>query len=207
MTAGVEVQIEQPKQLFVEGSDELRIFEALLQYLDLSDVQIHDLGGIDRLRTSLRTIVNVPGFERVRSLAVVTDANSDRHARRDQIRGALQNAGLPAPVEPLSLSSDHQLSVAYLVVPHDGPGTMMEDVCLGSVGTDPAMKCVENYFECITQAGVPGPRAHWASKARAHAFIASRERPHLRLGEAAQSGIWDFDSIAFSPLKDLLKLL
>ncbi len=104
------------------------------------------------------------------------------------------------------MESAGELSVAYLIVPHDGQGTMMEDVCLESVRTDPAMECVNNYFECVSQANIPGPR-NWSSKARAHAFLASRERPDLRLGEAAESGVWDFDSEAFSPMKDLLGML
>ena len=201
------VEIEQPKQVFVEGNDELRIFRALLRHLDLSNIQMQNLGGIDSLRTSLRIFKNRPGFDAVRSLAVVVDADTNRDARRDQMRGALLDAGLPAPAQPLQLMSDGPLSVAYLIVPHDNPGTMIEDVCLESVRTDPAMKCVEGYFECISQAGVTGPSAHWNSKARAHAFLASREGPGLRLGEAADSGVWPLDHGAFDQLRSLLTML
>ncbi len=201
------IEIEQPKQVFVEGNDELRIFRALLRHLDLSNIQMQNLGGIDSLRTSLRIFKNRPGFDAVRSLAVVVDADTNRDARRDQIRGALLDAGLPAPAQPLQLMSDGLLSVAYLIVPHDNPGTMIEDVCLESVSTDPAMECVEGYFECLSQAGVTGPRAHWTSKARAHAFLASRDRPGLRLGEAADSSVWPLDHGAFDPFRNLLTML
>lgn len=84
---------------------------------------------------------------------------------------------------------------------------MIEDVCLDSVKTDPAMECVDLYFECISQAEMQGPREVWMSKARVHAFLASRDRPDLRLGEAAEKGIWEFDTDAFLPLKDLLSIL
>ena len=81
---------------------------------------------------------------------------------------------------------------------------MIEDVCLESVSADPAMKCIENYFDCIHGAGLPGPREHWTSKARLHAFLASRERPQLRLGEAAEKGVWPLEADAFSPIETLL---
>jgi len=100
------------------------------------------------------------------------------------------------------------LKVAYLVIPHDVEGTMIEDVCLDSVKTDSAIECVDRYFECISQAAdIQGPREVWMSKARVHAFLASRDRPDLRLGEAAEKGIWEFDTDAFQPLKDLLNIL
>ncbi len=201
------IEIEQPKQVFVEGNDELRIFRALLRHLDLSNIQMQNLGGIDSLRTSLRIFKNRPGFDAVRSLAVVVDADTNRDARSDLVRGALLDAGLPVPSQPLQLASDGPLSVAYLIVPHDNPGTMIEDVWLESVRTDPAMECVEGYIECLSQAGVTGPRAHWTSKARAHAFLASRNRPGLRLGEAADSDVWPLDHGAFDQLRSLLTML
>ena len=105
------------------------------------------------------------------------------------------------------MSTLPRLSVSYLVVPHDGQGTMMEDVCLNSVAYDPAMTCVDRYLDCVSQMSVEQPRQMWIAKARAHAFLASRERPDLRLGEAAQRDVWRFDSDAFIPPTRLLKSL
>ena len=84
---------------------------------------------------------------------------------------------------------------------------MLEDVCLDSVSDDPAMECIDRYFECIEVSDTTGPRHVWHSKARLHAFLASRDRPDLRIGEAADRRVWHFDTEAFTPLKDLLQLL
>ena len=84
---------------------------------------------------------------------------------------------------------------------------MIEDVCLDSVSDDPAMECIDRYLECIEESDTPGPRQAWRPKARAHAFLASRDRPDLRIGEAADRGIWRFERLAFDPLKDLLMTL
>ena len=199
--------IEQSKLLLVEGNDEVRVFSALCRHLDISDLQIQSYGGYQNLRTVLRTLRGVQGFNAVQSLAVVADANANRSGRQQSIQGALSNAGLPAPSAPLQFVSQDGISVAYLVVPHDADGTMLEDVCLASVSADAAMKCVDEYFECLTREGASTPREVRMSKARVHAFLASRDDPALRIGEAADNGIWQFDDEAFRPMSELLTML
>ena len=199
--------IEQPKQVLVEGIDDYRVFSKLVENVGISEVQIQSYGGFQKLRPFLKNFVALSGFDSVRSLALVADANSSRLDREKSIRHALSDRNLPSPPAPLQVSSDSNLQVAYLVVPHDQGRGMIEDVCLDSVSTDPAMQCVDEYFECISQASTPGPREVWMSKAKVHAFLSSREDPSLRLGEAAQRGVWPLESNAFRPLRELLELL
>ena len=196
-----------PKQVVVEGEEDVRVLDALRRHLDISDIQIVSCGGYDNLSNFLRTLRALPDFGRLRSLAVVVDADRNAEGRRQGVSDRLASAGLPRPKEPLEPVLESGLTVAYLVVPHDAPGTMMEDVCLNSVADDPVMECVERYFVCVDQADTGGPRDVWMSKARVHAFLASRDRPDLRLGEAADNGIWNFESDAFRPLVDLLRAL
>ncbi|MDE0002966.1 MAG: hypothetical protein OXQ29_09755 [Rhodospirillaceae bacterium] len=201
------LRIEQPKQVLVEGNDEVRLFGVLAQHLGISDFQINQYRGRDNLRPFLKALPLLAGFENINSLAVVADANSNRNATEQRIRAALSAAGLPSPRRPLEVLAQDNMRVCYLVVPHDAASGMIEDVCLASVGADPAIECVERYFECIRQTDLPGPKKVRMAKARLHAFLASREEPHLRLGEATDAGIWDFGADAFRPLKDLLELL
>ena len=201
------LRIQQPKRVLVEGDDEVRLFGALAKHLGISDLQINQYGGSPKLRSYLKAFQLLDGVENIKSLAVVADADSDRNRAEDRIRGALSAADLPSPSEPLEVLSQDSLCVCYLVVPHEAESGMIEDVCLDSVESDPAIDCVDGYFECIRQTNVPGPKEVRMAKARLHAFLASREEPHLRLGEAADKGIWDFEADAFRPLKDLLALL
>ncbi|MDE2829923.1 MAG: hypothetical protein OXN20_07380 [Gemmatimonadota bacterium] len=200
-------KVKQSKLLIVEGNDEIRVFKSLSKYLNIQDLEVRHYGGNSKLRQFLKTFSSLSEFGLFRSLAVVADANSNRAGREQQIRDALSNASLPVPSRPLEVVSNGDLKVAYLVVPHNVEGTMIEDVCLDSVKTDPAIECVDLYFECVSQADIPGPREVWMSKARVHAFLASRDRPDLRLGEAVEKGIWEFDTDAFLPLKELLRIL
>ena len=178
------ITIEHPKQLLVEGKDEVYLFKAIAKQLKINDIQVRDYGGYPKLKPFLKTFVALPGFQRVKSLAVVADANSSRNNREKSIRNALSEMNLPTPSSPLEAASKLSLNLVYLIVPHSGDTGMLEDVCLDSVTTDPAMQCLDSYFECILQAGLPGPNKQWMSKARIHAFLATRRRPDLRLGEA-----------------------
>ena len=170
-------------------------------------VQVNQCGGFNNLRPFLKTFVALSEFDMVTSLAVVADADRNANGKRLSIADALESAGLPKPIRPLELVDRGGLGVAYLVVPHDLDGGMMEDVFLNSVANDPAMECVDRYLDCVSQVGAESPRQTWMPKARAHAFLASRDRPDLRLGEAAQLGVWDFDSDAFRPLENLIRIL
>ena len=202
-----QIELKHPKQLIVEGEDEVRVFGSILKHLDISNVQVHGYGGYPKLKPFLRTFKALPGFESVESLAVVADADCSRAGREMGIHRALLDVGLPSPLAPLEMAGKNGLRVTYLVVPDFQETGMIEDVCLDSVKADPAMSCVEHYFECIRQTSLPGPKKVRMSKARVHAFLASRERPELRLGEASQGGVWQFDADAFRSLKVLLRML
>ena len=197
------VSIVETKQVFVEGIEEVRVFSELAGHLEMSGIQIHPYGGRDKLRQFWRVLASRDDFDNVRSLAVVADADFDVGAARDSIRGALRDAGLPVPSAPLVEASQDDLRVFYLLLPHEKEG-MLENVCLESVRSDPAMECVEQFMGCVRDKRQDWPRREIDAKAKVHAFLASQDPPDLRLGEAASKGFWNFDDAAFDPLKELL---
>ena len=151
-------------------------------------------------------MTNQNDFDKVRSLAVVTDADFDVGAARDRVRGALRDSGLPVPDDQLGQALHDQLSVYYLLPPHEGQG-MLENVCLESVGAEPVMDCVDRFIECAGDERTDWPRLEIEAKARVHAYLASKDPPDLRLGEAGEKGFWNFDHQVFNPLKGLLGVL
>lgn len=83
---------------------------------------------------------------------------------------------------------------------------MLEDLCLEAVMDDPAMSCVDEYFKCLEDQNVLQKQIA-IPKARLHAFLASRERPGLRLGEAAEKNDIPMDSPVFEPVTEFLRQL
>ena len=139
------------------------------------------------------------------SIAVARDADESGDSAAQSVRDALA-AALPVPNSPLESADDGRIAVRYLIIPHGESGAL-EDVCLASVAEDPAMACVDGYFDCIERSEIDGPKDAWMSKAKVHAFLSSREDPALRLGEAAERGVWRFDAPSFGALKDILRMM
>ena len=191
------------KQVLVEGREEVMVFRSLATHLDLGDLDLWDYGGKNKLREFLAAFTARGDFYDVRSLAIVADADFDVGAARARIRGALRDAGLPVPSDPLAEASQDDLGVFYLLLPHEKEG-MLENVCLESVRSDPAMECVKQFMGCVRDKRQDWPRREIEAKAKVHAFLASQDPPDLRLGEAASKGFWNFDDAAFDPLKELL---
>ncbi len=83
---------------------------------------------------------------------------------------------------------------------------MLEDLCLAALADDPAMCCVDEYFRCLEDQKIV-PKQVALPKARLHTFLASRGKPGLRLGEAAQSNDIPLDSPVFEPVVNFLRQL
>ncbi|MCI0439583.1 MAG: hypothetical protein L0177_10695 [Chloroflexi bacterium] len=198
------VSITESKLLLVEGPDDLYLFNALVQHLGTTGIQIHPVGGKDNFRPELGAIVRTPGFSDVSSLAIVRDADNSATDAFRSVSDALAAVNLPVPSEPLQLAGT-ALKVVVLIVPHGGATGALEDVCLASVTADDVMPCLDDYMSCIQSrvADQPGN----LSKSKLQAFLASRKQPGLLLGQAAREGYWPWEHPAFEPLKQLLQML
>ena len=193
------IVIEQPHVIVVEGDDEVRFFGEFVKYLGLRYAQIVCAHGKDNLPGFIKALPLAPGFSMVDYLSVIRDADTDRDAAFQSVCGALYSAQLqvpdklmvPTPTEP-------KPSVAVLILPGDDLQGMLEDLCLNAVAQDPAMKCVDGYFLCLKENGHVLP-ANMA-KARAHAFLSSRQKPDLSVRRCRQGQILalGFESIQSS---------
>ncbi|MCY4526213.1 MAG: hypothetical protein OXB89_06355 [Anaerolineaceae bacterium] len=193
--------------LVVEGQDDRRFFEALLKHCGISDFQVLQFAGVSNLSSRLDALRIVEGFATVTTLGVVRDANGNRNAAFQSVQDALRAARLPVPSRPLVLAGN-QPRVSVMILPPEeiAGGMMLEDLCLKAVENDPAMRCVDDYFRCLEKQNV-SLRESAIPKARLHAFLASRERPGLRLGEAAEKNDIPLDSPVFEPVVNFLRQL
>jgi hypothetical protein len=196
--------ISHPILVVVEGKEEVALFDALAKHMGLSDIQPTDTGGKVGLAAKLELLRRGSGFERVRAIGVVQDADRDHQGRFKSVCGALRRARLPVPTCELEPVGEHP-RVVVLIVPGEGRPGALEDICLEAVQNEPAMACVESFFQCLKGAGVPAPRE--LSKAKTRVFLASRPKPDLALGVACAEGYWPLKGKAFDDLRKLLSLL
>jgi len=192
-----------PYILVVEGKEEEVFFRELIRRLGLPKIQIVPIGGKSNLRQNLKILAKSPRFnDTVISLGIVRDADDNWSAAFQSVRDALQAAGLTAPESQLA-SVGNKPRVTIMILPESGASGMLEDLCLKTVENDHANLCVEQYFQCLQQQGLPLPRN--MAKARVQVFLASKPEPGKRLGEAAEAGYWPWDDLAFEEVKNFLK--
>jgi hypothetical protein len=206
------VAVAKTKLILVEGVDEERFFEALLDHLGITDVQVLSVGGKAGFGAMLAAIRADERFPEVRSIVLVRDADWHKPAGEnaaaawDALVGAFASAGLPRPTQHAALGGSEELKTAVYVMPDGTADGMLEDLCLLAMRQDKALPCLDAYFECLKRTGIEHA-AKDVAKARAHALLASRKDPDLRVGEAAKRGYWPFDAEAFGPLTALLRAL
>ena len=191
--------IEHPGVLVVEGKDEEGFFRAMLKHMHVQDVQVLGIGGKTKLTPSLKALVLTPTFSRVARLGVIRDADEDPAAAFQSVCYSLQAAGLAVPAlvgQPCRGTP----AVAVLILPHDGTGAL-EDICLNSVASDPAIPCVTAFFDCVCP--LLGAPRH-IGKAKVQAFLSSRREEGRRLGEAAEAGYWPWDATCFDVVKQFI---
>lgn len=199
--------LEATKVLLGEGTHDGHFFQALLRDLAITDVQTGSYGGSE-LENALNALRVMPrardrDIGPLRVLGVTTDADTDRDAAFRRVCGALGRAKYDVPDKPGEFT-DGELRVAVFIMPDNESDGTMETLCLRTVEKDPAMVCVDGYFECIRQGSAHQPSAGKLDKARAHAFLASQEQPDLHCGLAAREGYWNFGSPALKPLKEFI---
>ncbi len=195
------IEIKENKLLLVEGKDEEKFFEALFAHSQLLGIQVAGIAGKTQLASRLKALVQVHNFSQVSSLAIVRDADGNLDAAAKSVRSSLQGAGLAVPP---SLGSRYgsNPTVAIFIMPDNVNVGMLEDLCLNSIAGRPELDCVDDLIRCLQDKNITLPPE--LSKARAHAYIATQQKPDLRVGEAAAAGYWPFGNSAFSSLKQFL---
>ncbi len=232
LTTGLEtgdpVEIRRKNLLLVEGRDEVFFFGALLRHLERDDVQVLEYKGKGNLRSTLKALRNQGGWRALLSIVVVRDADYAKEGAREtaaqsvwkSVTGTLVQCGVRAPAEhgrlsaselehsgvPVSPAPAGPSRAAVFVAPDGVRDGMLEDLCMLAVAEDAAMPCLDAYFACLREKGIQ-MAAHRLPKARAHAFLASRDEPDTRVGEAAKKGYWPWDAPAFAPLVELIRSL
>lgn len=203
------------KLLLVEGNDDLRFFSAMCRYFGINGIAISSYNGKSNLIMDLPERAINPDFHLLSGVGIVRDADNNSGSAFASVVSTLRKAELPIPAAPLASAERDGLRVSVLILPPDGGRGELEDVCLSSIAGSPDMQCVDRYFDCLGST-TPLIAPNRVAKARLHAYLAAgparaagsaanaRRRPGLRLGEAADAGVWDWDSPAFRPIKDFL---
>ena len=202
--------MEQESLLLVEGIEDARFFTAIAHQLNRTDLQIVTVGGKDNFRSFLvSTLLKSDNFTRLRRLGIVRDADSSAQSTLQSLQNALVHAQLPTPSQAWAPEQAGHLTVSLAILPDGSSQGNLEDLCLRSIEKSPDSTCVDQYVKCRVNAGAQIADNRLA-KSKVYAYLAvgrDGADPGLRLGEAAEAGVWDWEDSAFQRIVDFLQNL
>ncbi len=205
-------RVEHEILLLVEGKDACNFFDTFRERLELADVGVRDFGGVGQLRTYLPALVSASGFQNVRRLGIIRDAETSEDPARtaerafQSMRSALDNAGLPAPARQAQFTDPDagRPEVAVLILPGGDQEGMLETLLCKTFAGTAVDRCIVDFLRCVEESNEPVRRP---DKARAHAYLATKPDPHVSVGVAARKGYWDLDHAALDSVRGFLALL
>lgn len=195
--------ITKTKLLAVEGKDELNFFDAFLDHLGITAFEIREVGGKNRFKEKLPALVKQDSFSNVQFLAIIRDANDDATATFRSIVDILRKEGLTPPPQTNQFSNATP-RIGIFIMPGNSDQGMLEHLCLQTVETHPAMRCVLPFNECVSSLQNP---PSILIKSKALAFLAAMPEYVNSVGLGAQKGYWNFDSNKLDNLKLFLNYL
>ncbi len=80
---------------------------------------------------------------------------------------------------------------------------MLETVLNRSFSDMPIDSCIDEFFRCVEP--YAGEGIHRRDKARASAYLATKDKPNVSVGVAAKKGYWNLDHEAFAPIRDFMR--
>lgn len=199
--------VEQDALLLVEGIEDAIFFDAFLHSLGQTNVQIASVNGKDNFRKFLiETLKRASKFQQLRRLGIVRDADTNASSTLQSLCNALTAAQLPVPSHPWETAHVNGLHVSLAILPDGTSPGNLEDLCLRSLENTSALACVDQYIACRADAGADITDSQRA-KAKIYTYLAVGSKPGLRLGEAAEDDVWNWDSPAFARVAKFLHQL
>ena len=183
--------------LLVEGLDDAKYFGAMLNHLDITEVQIIKLQGVSNLPTVLATLRRASGFEDVRRIGIIRDADISKNSALESVKSSLRSSGFSVS----SHAKEDSISVpevrVFIPSREDGSGMLESLICDTLSGKD-VWVCVEEFIKCARS--ICGVKETKIDKVRVNTYLSTMESPTVSIGDAASKGYWNFDHPALQEL-------
>lgn len=217
---GKNTEIRKRHLILCEGKDELFFLIAYLNSADLSGtpgfseyIQVLDFGGNDDLPKYLAVLKVASGFDKVKNLLIVRDAEKDASLAMQQIKGALKNNGFAAPDGPhrwVRDETNNGINIGFLLFPgcdEDPVAGTLEDLCLSILNQPDApelLEVVDDFLDRLE--GGRGREFGHRFKTRLHTYLAvSDDYVGMKIGEAARAGAFSWSGEKLTPLREFIR--
>ena len=212
MESQSNIKIYKEKLLLVEGKDEINFFRSLLDHMQIREIQVEEIGGKDKFKIEFPTLLLIPGFENLKSISIVRDADTNAKSAFDSVVNVLKKNNQAAPDNIGTFRKKDGRKYGIFILPGGKSRGMLETLCLELMADHPALQCVDDFFECLTltfknpqkHAGKIIKKPRNSDKSKMKAFLASLEKDVPSLGVAACKGYINFECPNLNDLKKFI---
>ena len=195
---------ERTKLLLVEGADEFHFFKFLNP---VADVQIHVYQGKNQLQLELQTIKGIEGFDKLKRVAIVRDADSDPVSALQSVLQQWANAfqtAKPKVVSDLWFEDAVGREWSVWLMPRPDLSGDLEELLWQAVAPSEHRSCIHALMECLNVADQTPFRTE--TKARLYSWLATQRDPIKELHAAFQSnsGLFNPENEVFARFASLV---
>lgn len=183
-------EIPKGARLFLaEGPSEVHFLAQCLRVLGCEqDAVIHCIKGLGRLGTVLKALAQTPGFDALRCLGVMVDAETDHAARANSLMDHFQKVGLAldrAAIAQSAVCCTHPCPVGVFISPGAGRAGRIETLARAEITGHLAWPCIAPIEDCIEHAVNRRP----GDKQVVQMFIAALKDGLSNVGDAFREGV------------------
>ena len=180
-----------PNLLLVEGPDDFHFFRFLRPR---DDVQIHVYEGKDQLRLELQTISAVEGYDQIKRIAIVRDADGDPNAATQSVLTQWSLAlgeTIPHVASDQWFADSQGRQWSIWIMPEPSMEGDLESLLWQAVDASDHRDCVDDLMNCLDICD-PVPFGS-KTKARLYSWLSTQREPLKELHVAFKSGRSLFD--------------
>lgn len=216
MARRTNTRIWKPHIILCEGRDAEEFLIAYLNSSALSDIpsfstdiQVMDFGGNSELSSFLLMLTKMEGFNTIKSILIIRDAEQDPQRAILDIKSALFHADMAVPPTVLTWSESN-VKIGYLLFPTLNSTTekgTLEDFCLQILKEERSPAVLKQITEFMQQLSSEDLRTFPRPfKTRLHTYFSITD-PYvsLKVGEAAKANAFDWNTPLLLPLKNFLQ--
>lgn len=211
MLENKEVKPNTKHLILCEGIDEKLFFIWFLDYFKkksasdyekYNEIQLEDIGGNEDIVKQLGVWKFISGFENLKTIGIIRDAETDSFGALQAIQNCFSRNDLPVPKDCFELTGSHSgINAVFGILPGTKSASKwdngtLEDLCLKILKDDRSLEKINSISKYLdqTQENFEYRISH-IHKAKLHTYFSSND-PYIgfKIGEAARSGAFDFES-------------
>lgn len=202
-------KIVQPYLILCEGRDAYEYLISLLDYLTQSSavpdmIQVFDFHGISQLESYFEVLKNMNGYDSVKSIGIIRDAEKDCASAIHSIKRALSHNSLPVPDFPGEVKSSGVIKTGFVLFPKCDSNPLcgtLEDLCLSTLSSKKANVVMRDVNKLLKRRRYS--RLKCKHKNKLHTYFSLTDKyVFMKIGEASKAGAFKFTGPHITPLRD-----